>query len=212
MKLYKHGLFQREVVRHMFQTSYWLPVGGVVGVRVRVRVILGILGIPVVFGWPVVLRGVPFHQAFFVVCMHFRPYHLNYIIIHAHYSQVRLKLRKILRLGRKWNLKLSSKRVWTQRAEIKLRRNTQINTKLTFVPSVLYWGIFKITRAFESVYFSPTWKTFCLDKVRLKETKKALWDLLLIIFIDRIRGWKKHFFFQFEAVYVGSIGMFRKNF
>ena len=142
-----------------------------------------------------VLRGVPFHQAFFVVCMHFRPYHLNYIIMHAHYSQVRLKLRKILHLARKWNLKLSSKRVWTQQAEIKLRRNTQINTKLTFVPSVLYWGIFKITRAFESVYFSPTWKTFCLDKVHLKETKKALWDLLLIIFINRIRGWKKHFFF-----------------
>ena len=42
--------------------------------------------IPVVLGYPVVLRGVPFQQAFSVVCMHFRPYYLNYIIIHAHYS------------------------------------------------------------------------------------------------------------------------------
>ena len=144
--------------------------------------------------------------------MHFRPYHLNYIIIQAHYSQVRSKSRKILRLARKWNLELFSKRVWTQRAEIKLRRNTQINTKLTFVPSVLYWGIFKITRAFESVYFSPTWKTFCLDKVHLKETKKALWDLLLIIFIDRIRGWKKPIFVSIWSRLCGEYRNVSKEF
>ena len=80
MKLYKHGLFQREVVRHMFQTSYWLPVGGVVGWCQRFNCsrrqenATPNLGIPVGFGYPVVLRGVPFQQAFSVVCMHFRPY------------------------------------------------------------------------------------------------------------------------------------------
>ena len=91
MKHYKHGLFQREVVQHLFLTFYWLPVGGVEGWCQRFNCArrqenaTPNLRIPVVFDYPVVLRGDLFSKHFSLYVCIFGPI-LNYIIIHAHYS------------------------------------------------------------------------------------------------------------------------------